>query len=297
MFEVKSRLEKAHDAEIWALACKGDRIVTGSVDGKVKIWTFDLEKSKEIDASALGIISLDIKGNQLLVSSMDSHLRIYNIETGDLIKDIDAGPVNAWQARFQPNSDFIGTTGQSGHISVWDISSGNQVKTLKPANTAFSTVLAYNSDGSLAACCSKDGVVTIFNTTTGQPVIFEGEKASIEAHVMTIRATSFSPDGITLLTAGDDRHINLFDTKTGDKLASLSGHASPVLGAAYSPNGRYFASCSGDQKVKIWSTTDNECITTLAHHGGQVWGVVWGYNSDKLVSVSDDMSIIIYKCF
>jgi len=190
----------------------------------------------------------------------------------------------------------VGTTGQNGHINVWSISSGKQVKTYKPANPAFSTAMAYNNDGTWAACCSKDGTVTIFDTNSGQPQIFDGEKALIEAHMMVIRATVFSPDGSILLTAADDRHINLFDTKTGDKLASLSGHASPVLGCAYSPNGQYFASCSSDQKVKIFSTANNECIATLAHHFGQVWGVVWTYNSDKLISVSDDRSIIVYKC-
>uniref|UniRef100_A0A6B2LBY8 Uncharacterized protein n=1 Tax=Arcella intermedia TaxID=1963864 RepID=A0A6B2LBY8_9EUKA len=291
MLEVKHRLDNAHDCEIWALAHKGDRIATGSVDGKVKIWTADLELKHEIVVSPLAILSMDIKGNQLLTSCMDSHIRIYDMNHGQLISDIDTGSVNAWQARFQPKTNNVGSTGHSGHVNIYDVDTGKLVNTFKPNNPTFSTALAFNNSGNLVACCSKDGSVTLFDSNSTEK--------QFEAHLMAIRSASFSPDSAFLLTGGDDKHINLFDTQTGTKVNSVSGHSSAVLCISVAPSGKHFATSGGDQKVKIWAYTDKgstECVATLSHHTGQVWGVAWGSNSDRLVSVGDDASIIVYKC-
>jgi len=59
MFEVKNRLDKAHEGDIWCVVVKGDKIITGSVDGKVKVWNIDLQLITEINVCSLGIISVD----------------------------------------------------------------------------------------------------------------------------------------------------------------------------------------------------------------------------------------------
>jgi len=295
MFEVKNRLDKAHEGDIWCVVVKGDKIITGSVDGKVKVWNIDLQLITEINVCSLGIISVDLKDSDILVSSMDSHLRIYNSDTGELIKDIDVGPINTWQAKFQPGSDMAGTTGSNGYVNMWNLTNAELLKPFKPSSPTFSTCLCYTKDGNAVACCSKGGTVTIFDTQTGQPRTFSGDKLLIEAHTLPIRCTCFSPDGALLVTGSDDRHVSIFNTISGEKIATMSGHHGPILSCSFAPNGKLFATSSSDQKVKIWSVGDYECLTTLSHHTGQVWGVSWNYNSELLITISDDLSIIVYK--
>jgi len=288
-------LEQAHDGDIWALVVRGDKIITGSVDGVVKVWTIELENICKIDVCSLGIISVDLKDSNILVSSMDSHLRVFNSDSGELLKDIDVGPINTWQAKFQPESDLAGTTGSNGFINSWNLTNSGLKSHFKPPNPTFSTCLAYTKEGNAVACCGKGGMVTIFDTQSGQPRTFSGDKSVIEAHSLVIRCTAFSPDGSLLITGSDDRHVNVFNAKTGEKLSSISGHYGPILSCSFAPNGKLFATSSSDQKVKIWSVGDWECQTTLSHHTGQIWGVAWNYNSEKLITVSDDRSIIVYK--
>jgi len=288
-------LEKAHDGDIWSVVVKGDRIVTGSVDGRVKVWNMELQLLVDINVCSLGIISVDLRDSDILVSSIDSHLRVYNVDTGELLKDIDVGPINTWQAKFQPHSELAGTTGSNGYVNVWNINQQELLKPFKPPNPTFSTCLSYTKEGNSVACCSKGGTVTIFDTQSGQPRSFSGDKLLIEAHTLPIRCTAFSPDGSLLITGSDDRHISVFNTSSGEKIATITGHHGPILSCSFSPNNKLFATASSDQKVKVWSTDNYECQTTLSHHTGQVWGVAWNYNSELLITVSDDRSIILYK--
>jgi len=290
MFEVNAKVDDAHKAEIWTVSWKKQNIVTGSVDGIVKVWSPDnLQKLHEKNASSLGIVAVHSRGDIFLTSSIDGHLKIWNMETAELVKDIDATPMNTWQAKFQPGSNLVGTTGHSGNICLFNIS-GELVKTLQPNKGGFTTCINFSNDGKLLACGSKQGVVTVFDTGTGKTL------HTIEAHSMTVRSLSFSPDGTTLVTTADDKYVNLFDTVKGEKIDALSGHNSWVLGCSYSSSGKYIATCSADKTVKIWSAGESECAATLNHHTGQVWGVSWNGSGDKLVSVGDDRSVIVYKC-
>jgi len=288
-------LEKAHDGDIWSVVVKGDKIVTGSVDGRVKVWNMELQPIVDINVCSLGIISVDMKESDILVSSMDSHLRVYSSDTGEVIRDIDVGPINTWQAKFQPHSELAGTTGSNGYVNMWNLTNSELLKPFKPPNPTFSTCLSYTKEGNNVACCSKAGTVTIFDTQTGQPKSFIGDKLLIEAHTLPIRCTSFSPDGSLLLTGSDDKHVSVFNTNSGENISTMTGHHGPVLSCAFAPHGKLFATGSSDQKVKIWSVGDYECQTTLAHHAGQVWGVAWNYNGEILITVSDDRTMIVYK--
>ena len=62
----------------------------------------------------------------------------------------------------------------------------------------------------------------------------------------------FSPDGRTLVGAGQDEKIYLWDPVTGSQRAVIDGHVSDIDTLAFSPDGRTFASGSADGTILIW---------------------------------------------
>jgi WD repeat-containing protein 61 len=301
---VVKKEEKAHNDSVWTVAWKNKYIVTGSTDGKVKCWTEGLEKVSEMNASALSIVSVATTGSVAYSSSMDSHIRAWDIEKGTLLRDVNAGPVDTWAIAVHPkatslaspsspasssSSPFIATTGQSGHVNVWNMEEGTKTQTLETTNAKFSMCVDYSSDGSLLACGSVNGLVSIFDVAS------QRRRHAIEGHSMCVRAVSFSPDSRTLVSASDDTHLHTFDTETGKPLGVLTGHSGWVLSCRVSPNGKYVASGSADKKLKVWSLQTGECIATLNQHTESVWGVAWNNIGDSLVSVSDDASVVVYR--
>lgn len=131
---------------IWSVACRNKYVVTGDVEGKVKTWIQDdpYEMEKEWTVSDMSIISVASTGSIVIVSSMDSRITAWDIVSGEKIREIECGPVNNWAVAVNPvNPDLVATTGQSGHIHIWDIKSGARVQVLETQNSKFTMSVAW----------------------------------------------------------------------------------------------------------------------------------------------------------
>jgi WD40 repeat protein len=66
--------------------------------------------------------------------------------------------------------------------------------------------------------------------------------AALQGHTGPIQAVTFSPDGKTLASAGDDLAVRLWDVATRQELIALEGHQHAVYSVAFSPDGKALAS-------------------------------------------------------
>ena len=69
----------------------------------------------------------------------------------------------------------------------------------------------------------------------------------------SVYGVAFSPDGKTLVSAGDDNTLRLWDPATRRAIGEpLRGHTSPVFSVAFSPDGKTLASTGDDGTVRLW---------------------------------------------
>jgi len=71
-------------------------------------------------------------------------------------------------------------------------------------------------------------------------------------HGGIVSAVALSPDGKTLVSAGDDRLIRLWDPATGKALGTLEGHIGAVHCLALSPDGKTLVSGGADKLICLW---------------------------------------------
>jgi WD40 repeat protein len=123
------------------------------------------------------------------------------------------------------------------------------------------------------------------------PPLFGQKLKVIATFAMPLRfaetCAAISPNGKVLALAGDDRrerHLSLWDTATGKKVASLEGHSRTIYGVAFSPDGKWLASGDSERKVKLWDVDRAMDVATMEGPSESVLAVAFSSDSKTLAS-------------
>jgi len=292
-----SRIENAHDDAIWSVNWASDtELLSGSLDGYVKQWTVSNSEMKyRYEGHSWGISSIasHVDSNKFASVSLDSQLKVWDSSTGKKIQEIDCSETETYGTAIHPNGDLVASTKHTGGVTFYDANTGESKQSLSLPETAFTFSTSFSPNGLYVACSSwtsKRGLVSLFEVETGKLL------HNIEAHAMPIRSVTFSRDSNLILSASDDKHVNIYDISSMSNpnlQASVSGHGSWVLAVACSHDYKYFATSSSDRTVKVWDMGTRQCLQTYDLHSDQVWSLAWNSKGD-LAAVSADKSISIY---
>lgn len=141
------------------------------------------------------------------------------------------------------------------------------------AHSEAVTGVAYNRDGSILASCSYDGLIRLWDTSTGQCL-----KTLVHGEAPPIGHVTFSPNAFQLLATSLDGTIRLWDMANGRVLKTYVGHQNSrfALKAAFTAwnvptTSAHRPPCSvvagsEDQRVYVWDLQNKAVIQTLLGH-------------------------------
>jgi Serine/threonine protein kinase len=157
---------------------------------------------------------------------------------------------------FTPDSQIMASSGRDGLINLWDMKTGNLIRTikdstwnlelLKKVGITLNKTISFNPQGNILASGGWDNVIKFWNPKNGQLI------KTLSGHQEAINSLAFSPDGQLLASGSNDNTIKIWDVSTGEILYDLTEHTGFVNCVAFSPDGQVLATASNDQTIKIW---------------------------------------------
>ncbi|XP_059634794.1 WD repeat-containing protein VIP3 [Cornus florida] len=310
-------VENAHDDSLWAatwVPATADRpplLLTGSLDETVKLWSPDELKCEATNGGhCLGVVSVAAHPSGAIAASasLDSFVRVFEVEKNNTIATLEAPPSEVWHMQFNPEGTILAVAGGgSASVKLWDTDKWQLIATLsnprpeglKPSDKSgskkFVLSVAWSHDGRRLACGSMDGTISVFDVSRAKFL------HQLEGHFMPVRSLVYSPDPTRILfSASDDGHVHMYDAEGKSLITAMSGHSSWVLSVDVSPDGAAIATGSSDKTVRLWDPKLRATVQTVSNHTDQVWGVAFrppggnGVQGYRLASVSDDKSISLY---
>jgi WD40 repeat protein len=279
---------EGHTSWVWSVSFIPDSqiLASGSIDKTVKLWdinTGNCLKTLQGDSEAILAIAVSLIPLNLRTTKSASNILLPPYQ-GGREEDLQGG--------------LLATGSVDKTIRLWDIATGNCVKTLQ-GHTHWVLSLAVSPNGQILASGGEDHTVRLWDIFTGQCI------RVLQGHTYRIWSVAISPDGQVIASASADNTVKLWDINTGQCLKTFLGHNSWVWSVAFAPqcygsNSDSYILASGglDQNVKLWYTYTGSCIRTLQGRISWVKSVCFSPNhptqSSLLASGSYDQKVRLW---
>jgi len=145
-----------------------------------------------------------------------------------------------------PDGSFVLTGATDGCVRWWNVSGNALAHTLDIDEKATVTAMSVALGSKTAAFGLSDGSVCVWDLHE------RSEIKRWKAHVSGVTTVAYSPDGLRLLSAGEDGVANIWPAAGGPLIRKLSGHDGAILGTGWCSDGRRVVTAGVDMKVHLW---------------------------------------------
>ncbi|RDW93749.1 WD40 repeat domain-containing protein [Aspergillus mulundensis] len=258
-------------------------IASGGADGAVKVWaasTGKLIHTFEGHLAGISTISWSPDGATIASGSDDKTIRLWNVLTGKAHPTPFLGHHNyVYSIAFSPKGNMLVSGSYDEAVFLWDVRSARVMKSL-PAHSDPVSGIDVVWDGTLIASCATDGLVRIWDTSTGQCL-----RTLVHEDNPPVSSVKFSPNGKYVLAWTLDDCVRLWDYVEGRCLKTYQGHSNKkyslsgafgVYGqriSARTPGYAFAVSGSEDGAVLCWDVVSKKVLQRIEAHEGVVLGV------------------------
>jgi WD40 repeat protein len=288
-----------------AISPGGDRIVSGSWDGTVRVWdarSFQEPAVLRGQGGAVESVSYSPDGTLIVSGSRDGTVGVWHAQGGAEPVAIRGHIDRVESVRFSPDGTRIVTGSSDNTVRVWDACSGTQLAecrghefsmckvSISPRGDRFVrgwldntvrvwdlhtgaelAVLRWPGGGtqSVSQPPGRVGIIDDSQDNLGNALVeaFEEEGWRLFGEQGCVTSVNYSPDAARIVSGSWDGTVRVWDAHSFQELAVLRGHKYRVTSVSYSSDGRRIAGASENHSVRVWDAATGEQLEVIRGDG------------------------------
>mgnify|MGYP006416141909 FL=1 len=284
--KIKTFRENTEKIVCVAFSPDGNKILTGSADHTVKLWSVDNKRLLQTYKGQSGMsgrpFDLSPCGRYALLAMQGCKVKLWDISVGQEIRTFDFANSNAdtgldCSAIFSPDGKYI-LTEKIEDIDLWEVSSGEKIRSLK--NRGYFKTVNFSPNGKYVIIGSWDSGAELWDVSSG--------KAIRSFDVLGVLAVTFSPDSRYVMVYGGKHNYKssaahnyfcLYRVSTGEMVKvfgssetynyQVNDYNSYATSMAFSPNGKHvvvgrFSKIGRSfDKSALWEVSSGKKIRSL----------------------------------
>nr|MEC4583126.1 WD40 repeat domain-containing protein [Candidatus Parabeggiatoa sp.] len=324
---LKHRVSKGH----WTLRT-APLLLLGLSLGSVSAFADTLKATRTFEGHTDSVESVAISndGKQILSGSYDNTVKMWHIETGEIIHTFKGHTDFVMSVNFSPDSQAVLSGSADNTLKRWNTETGKEVDTFQRNIGWVYSIALSNKTNRAILSGSRDNTPRLWNTLNGSEIdTFQGhtnevylvavsddaskalsasEEGTLKVwHVETgkeihtikdsghVWSVAFSHDGSQILSGGEKGTVKLFDSESGQEIRSFKGLSGRVYSVAFSPDASRVVSGGHDGTIKVWDINSGNEIHTLKGHTDIVSSVVFSPDGSQILSGSYDNSLKLWQ--
>jgi WD40 repeat protein len=253
-----------HTARVWDLGSgkglfeiKQDRLDSAEIspDGKYILTSANLDELSIWDAASgrfvrrLGeawreIASARFSPDGGRVVVVDRDPAVCDVATGKKLFELDGHTQQVHDVGYSPDGQWLVTASEDRTARIWRAANGKSAVVLPHDREVVFAM--FSPGGRWVVTGDADRVIRVWDPATRSRV------AEIDVRPMTLSHFALSPNGNLLAAVLEENAAQLFETRSGAKVAELTGIGGPILSVSFSPDGRRIATAGLDGKVSLY---------------------------------------------
>jgi len=171
-------------------------------------------------------------------------------ETNTLKQVIElAEPIWTDEASFTPDGNYIISGNHDNNAKIWDVKTGNIVKTFA-GHSDWVYSVKVTSDMKTLITGSFDKTVKLWDFKSGKLLY------TFEGHQDGIATMALAPNNQWLASASVDGVIKIWDLNTQTLKFTLAEKGAAVLDLEFSPDGKSLVSTAADNSIFVWDISN-----------------------------------------
>jgi WD40 repeat protein len=231
--------------------------------------------------------SFSANGDRILICSVEPAVRIWSVESGDILQQMNVPGSEVRSCSFSPDSSIVAAIVGGNNIHLWNAATGTLELEL-PGHADTINQAVFSTDGASLIVANSDGAARVWDIAGGNL------RAHIDASEFGLRAASLIEDDTKLLAIAHNGVASIWDLNSQTLIQEFGDLVPAVHSAVISPDQSRLLLSNYQYRPYLWELSNPAAFIDGAMAIPHVSGAAFSADSSMVVIGGGDGFVSVF---